>query len=949
MALGWILALASGAEAQAVLPPDLRLDYLPLDFGTASTFLTGIRGTNIVGNSVIPGGQTGGLYYDSASGDWSAFPVATENGSNYPGAIGSSPYGPSFGTPGGVLRVVGSYKTDAAPVDLGYLYDGAAAPGSDPLTLVYPDPDTGFTIAHSTFGDTVVGNYDTGPLTGNAFIYDIPSGTYVTNNRRGAVSTTAYGVWGDKIAGGYGALGPDREPGFEHGYIYDMRTGRWTTHDHPDAVFTHFEGITGAGRGGAYNLVADWIGDDGKLQAAVLHIDAEGRETWIPIAFPGADVTTANSIHQDRVIGVYTDAAGTHGFEVTIPGIYDPIANRGELSSSADDVTLLEGAPGDDVVNSGSIVTTGDFANAVRVDRHGVVYNSGTIEVSGATAGAVALRGEFPSLINTGVLKGASAGDAVRADANASGSLIVNAGVIDGRIDVRAGDNARFENSGLIGMSEPGAGLSSVVSGVFVQTAAGAYAPRVGGAAADSLAVLGTARLSGALNPAVQPGALTRDYTLLTATGELTGRFDTFAPTGLPSFVTASVAYSDNRVDLALAAEIAGTAGLTRNEKGVARSLDDAFNSSPEGVPDDLNAAIFSLSPAGLPGALDALSGEVYASAQGALIDGAVFSREAVLGRLRQEVVGVGGPFPGAGAMAFAPMDSPTTGRGVTLWGQALGARIDADGDAGASGSRTDFTGVFGGADMRVGAQGVVGFAAGYTWSDTDVDGGGGTADADSLLVALYGGANAGPWSLRGGLSYAMSSIDAARDADFAGFSQSLDASYDATTAQVFGEVGYAIERGPVAIEPFLGLAWVHLDADGFTETGGEAALSGEDETSTVGYSTLGFRAGRSFETGLGTAGGSGAARAMTFTPHLSLAWRHAWGDLSTSASLSFAEMTAQGFVVSGVTLAEDTGIVDLGFDLAINPQATLGLAYLGQFSNGADTNALRATLAWAF
>ena len=156
-------------------------------------------------------------------------------------------------------------------------------------------------------------------------------------------------IWAISTGGGP----REREPGFEHGYIYDMRTGRWTTHDHPDAVFTHFEGITGAGRGGAYNLVADWIGDDGKLQAAVLHIDAEGRETWVPIAFPGADVTTANSIHQDRVIGVYTDAAGTHGFEVTIPGIYNPIANRGVLSSSADDVTLLEGAPGDDVVNSG--------------------------------------------------------------------------------------------------------------------------------------------------------------------------------------------------------------------------------------------------------------------------------------------------------------------------------------------------------------------------------------------------------------------------------------------------------------------------------------------------------------------------------------------------------------------------------------------------------------------
>ncbi|PJN92335.1 hypothetical protein CNY89_30610, partial [Amaricoccus sp. HAR-UPW-R2A-40] len=46
-----------------------------------------------------------------------------------------------------------------------------------------------------------------------------------------------------------------------------------------------------------------------------------------------------------------------------------------------------------------------------------------------------------------------------------------------------------------------------------------------------------------------------------------------------------------------------------------------------------------------------------------------------------------------------------------------------------------------------------------------------------------------------GEVGYAIERGPARRD--FAGFSQSLDASYDATTAQVFGEVGYAIERGP--------------------------------------------------------------------------------------------------------------------------------------------------------
>lgn len=409
------------------------------------TFLTGIRGDNIVGNFIIPtnASATGGLLYDSASGLWSPFPFATPGMTNYPGSISSSPYGPSFGSYGGILRVVGSYKTGASPFDLGYLYDGAAAPGEELLTLVYPGASTEFTIAHSTFGNLAVGNYDTGPLTGNAFIYDIAAGTYVTNNIPGEASTTAYGVWGDKVAGGYGGFSPDGEPGFEHGYIYDLSTGTYTTHDHPGAFFTHFEGITGAGRGGEYNLVVDWIGPDG-LHAAVLHIDALGHETWIPIAFPGAIATSANSIHQNQVIGVYTDADGVHGFVVTIPGIYNPIHNTATIVTDASGVNVLNAGPGDDVVNDGSITTTGDFANAISGDRHGVIYNNGVISVSGSGSGAVVLKGDFPSLLNAGTLSAAPVGDAVRADANSFGTLVVNTGWIDGRIDVRSGPQGGY-------------------------------------------------------------------------------------------------------------------------------------------------------------------------------------------------------------------------------------------------------------------------------------------------------------------------------------------------------------------------------------------------------------------------------------------------------------------------------------------------------------------------
>ena len=94
----------------------------------------------------------------------------------------------------------------------------------------------------------MVGNYDTRLATGNAFIYDISTGTYATNDKPGAVSTTAYGIWGNQIAGGYAEAGPGGGPGPAHGYIYSETTGIWTSYDYPGAATTHFEGITGGGR-----------------------------------------------------------------------------------------------------------------------------------------------------------------------------------------------------------------------------------------------------------------------------------------------------------------------------------------------------------------------------------------------------------------------------------------------------------------------------------------------------------------------------------------------------------------------------------------------------------------------------------------------------------------------------------------------------------------------------
>src|SRR5712671_1532356 len=82
----WALVVA--AIPQIAMPATAQYVYQTLNFGTTGTFLTGIRGDNIVGNYVIPGTtDTGGLLYRSSTVTWTPFPVATSSGTNFPGSI----------------------------------------------------------------------------------------------------------------------------------------------------------------------------------------------------------------------------------------------------------------------------------------------------------------------------------------------------------------------------------------------------------------------------------------------------------------------------------------------------------------------------------------------------------------------------------------------------------------------------------------------------------------------------------------------------------------------------------------------------------------------------------------------------------------------------------------------------------------------------------------------
>ena len=539
--------------------------------GSNITTVTGIRDRNITGNYSISGsgGNTGGLLFQSTltNSTQSPFPTYTSNGSNFTGAISSTPYGPSFGSSTGIMRVVGSYKTSTsgsgATGDLGYFFDAATG-----TTQLLPTSLAGGsailnTIAHSTFGNTIVGNYDTQLITGNSFVYDIPSGTYSSvpfvghsfaNTITGVASNTAYGVYNNLISGGY--TGTYNGSAGTYAYIYNKANDKVYTFSSPDvSLVTHFEGITSAGKPGVYNLVADAVDAQGNhVKAYVATVDlntvdvatGQPKVTWTEIKV-GSYLTSANSMYQGNVIGVYVNSAGqTIAYQANIGNIdYIPgqAIYQAKTNSSASTSTLL--GAGWDVINNSTItVASGNgiesgsscgYYNCATTEYGGVITNNGTVSVTGGSGkSAILMQGTFGTLINYGTLRVSDGNYAIKTTGSgmtaADGSLVVNAsgGVIDGQVYIDAGQYARFENSGTLGISTAGSGVTHTISGTFVQTSTGTLGLRVSPSSTDKLQVNGVAYLGGSLNvTATGAYSVGQRFSLLNATSGINGQFST--------------------------------------------------------------------------------------------------------------------------------------------------------------------------------------------------------------------------------------------------------------------------------------------------------------------------------------------------------------------------------------------------------------------------------------
>ncbi|BBP56548.1 autotransporter domain-containing protein [Pseudomonas sp. St316] len=190
----------------------------------------------------------------------------------------------------------------------------------------------------------------------------------------------------------------------------------------------------------------------------------------------------------------------------------------------------------------------------------------------------------------------------------------------------------------------------------------------------------------------------------------------------------------------------------------------------------------------------------------------------------------------------------------------------------------------------------------------------------DSWLAGAYALRQDGPLALRLGAVYGSHDGSTKRHVAFNGFRDRLKGRYDATTQQVFGQVGYKLDVGYFDIEPYVQVGYQRYQRDAYTEKGGDAALQYNGQAQEHYSSDLGLRLARPliFD------------RGMRLTPRLDVGWKHLYGDVKGTSHQRMA--SASGiYTVEGLELDRDSLLMEVGLDLAVSPRHTLGLSYNGE------------------
>ena len=390
-------------------------------------------------------------------------------------------------------------------------------------------------------------------------------------------------------------------------------------------------------------------------------------------------------------------------------------------------------------------------------------------------------------------------------------------------------------------------------------------------------------------------------YTILTADHGVNGKFGSVSSNF--AFLNPILSYDANDVYLSLGRNDVDFAAISDsiNQHNTAEAIENLNTTA-------LYNSVVQLDSASARNAFDQLSGEAHASTRGALLNDSSFLRDGIL---RHD----------------------NDGQPYSLWvdGHTGSNSIDSNGNAGrASGSSH---GVMLGGDLAIGAGLYAGAVIGSDRVTQQIDKVASNTRADGTHYGLY---LQGGWNsllLRTGISRSNYDVGNTRSIAFTGYSNSLNSQHDASADSAFIEASYDWTFGISTLQPYVGIAHTRLSSDGFSERGGDAALSVAEQNDNVTTGSMGLK------TRWDISGGRREhASLMT-----KIGWEHNSGDIDTSSKQA---LNGQNFTVYGLPLERDAAVVELAFGMNVTPSSRIQLGYQGRYSSAVRENG--ANLQWS-
>jgi fibronectin-binding autotransporter adhesin len=633
------------------------------------------------------------------------------------------------------------------------------------------------------------------------------------------------------------------------------------------------------------------------------------------LAFGGGTLQYSNGFSSSRAVTL--NAGGgtidTNGNSATLSGI---IGGTGGLTKSGTGTLTLSGAntySGGTTVNAGSLL--GDTASL-----QGAITNNATVIFDQATDGtyAGAMSGSG-SLTKSGTGKTILSGtNTYTGDTNINGGILsvngsttsnalVNSGgtlggsgIINGNVTVNSGGIIAPGNSpGILTVNSltlnPGSTTRMEINGL---TAGTQY---------DQIVVNNTATLDGTLDLVFgfTPSA-GNQFSLIRA-GNIASGFAAIQSTTLGAALQLRIISSATAIDMSIDQGSFVPFALTHNQQAVASMLDAQY--AAWGATGLINR-LDTLSAAQLPAVLGSLSGEQHAHGQFMARRVGMQFNDLLLSRLND-------------------VDGERS-HGWHFWMKGLGGfgAIEGDGNAGRADNHSG--GFAMGADTGLGEHATLGAAVSYARSNVDAV----TANLgmDSYQLSSYAKWQRNGNYLEGTVTGGLHQTDSRRTV----FENSAAADYDSSTAGTALEAGRHIALpGTATLTPYAGLQYLHLNRDGFSETGSALANLNVREANEDSFRTLlGARLSQVVKAGWG----------VSIQPMLHAAWVRENADSFSWLSADFAAAPAAAYSVYGPKLERNRAAVGADLVTRFSETAQLNVAYNAELAKSDDWHTLSAT-----